>query len=87
MGGNPLREVLNRLRWEPGADVADVVLRHVSRTDGEAGTVEIAFSRVAEVLPAGVTLADGTFVPYHRVVAVVRGGETVWHAAPEEEAP
>jgi len=83
VGGNQLREVLNRLRWDPASTGAGVVLRYTSRIAGEARELEIGFSQVAEVLAEGVVLANGTFLPYHRLVAVMRGNETLWRTPGE----
>ena len=73
-----LRQILNRLRWNErdGPPTAVLVLR-VRHGDVEA-VEEVRFSTVLEILPAGVTLAGGTFIPYHRVVRAVRGGEVLW---------
>ncbi|MFH1175960.1 MAG: RNA repair domain-containing protein [Acidobacteriota bacterium] len=73
-----LRRILNRLRWDErdGPPSAVLVLR-VRHGDAEAAE-EVPFSAVVEILPAGVTLAGGIFIPYHRVVRATRGGELLW---------
>jgi uncharacterized protein (UPF0248 family) len=75
-----VRELLNRLRWDAGEDAAGVELDFVAR--GEAGErFEAArFAEVVEILPAGVVLSGGTFIPYHRLRCVRRGRETLWRA-------
>jgi uncharacterized protein (UPF0248 family) len=73
-----LRELLNRLRWDANAASEAVVLTMRSREGGVEKLEETVFDSVAAILPGGVTLADGTFVPYHRVVSVRRGGEVLW---------
>lgn len=78
MGENPLRDLLNQLRWDPAADEADTVLAVEVRADGRATVEEVAFTRIEEILAGGVTLRDGTFLPYHRVVTVTRRGERLW---------
>ena len=60
------------------------MLRYTSRIAGEESELEIGFSQVAEVVAEGVVLANGTFLPYHRLVAVTRGNETLWRTAGEE---
>lgn len=72
-----VREVLNRLRWAGGSP-GEVVLEIRVRQGGAERIDEIEFADVAEILPRGVTVADGTFLPYHRVVAVRRGEEVLW---------
>jgi uncharacterized protein (UPF0248 family) len=42
---------------------------------------EIEFASVSEILAGGVTVADGTFHPYHRLVCVKRGEEVLWHSS------
>jgi len=72
-----VREVLNRLRWAGGSP-GQVVLEIRVRQGGAERIDEIEFADVAEILPRGVTVADGTFLPYHRLVAVRRGEEVLW---------
>jgi len=73
-----LRELLNRLRWDVAAGREGVVLAVRTREGGVELVDEVSFDGVVEILPAGVTVADGTFVPYHRIVTVRRGDETLW---------
>jgi uncharacterized protein (UPF0248 family) len=73
-----LRDVLNRLRWDPHGGTGAVVLSVRVREDGAEGIEEIGFDSVIEILPGGVTVAGGVFLPYHRIVAVRRGEEVVW---------
>jgi len=72
-----VREVLNRLRWAGGSP-GQVVLEIRVRQGVAERIDEIEFADVVEILPRGVTVADGTFLPYHRVVAVRRGEEVLW---------
>ncbi len=39
---------------------------------------EVGFNSVIEILPLGVAVASGAFIPYHRIVAVRRGEEALW---------
>jgi uncharacterized protein (UPF0248 family) len=80
MIGGPLREVLNRLRWDAGEAAAGAWLAYRLRAGGEERDVEVSFTAVVAILPLGLTLADGTFLPYHRIVAVRRGGEVLWQS-------
>ena len=73
-----VREVLNRLRWDPRGGPEAVVLAVRVRMGGTESIEEIEFTSVLEILPGGVTVADGTFLPYHRVVTVRRGEEVLW---------
>ncbi len=73
-----MRELLNRLRWDPGAGPERVVLEVRVRESGEERIEEMRFEDVAQILPTGVTVAGGTFLPYHRVMAVRRKGEVLW---------
>ncbi len=75
-----VRELLNRLRWDPQAVPHAVVLMVRSRESGVERLREIDFGAVVEILPGGVMVADGTFLPYHRVVTVRRGEEVVWRS-------
>ncbi len=78
--GGPLREVLNRLRWNAGEMAGGAVITYREREGGDKRDGQVAFAEVAEILPRGVNLADGTYLPYHRVVAVRRGTEVLWHS-------
>ncbi|MEW6336087.1 MAG: DUF504 domain-containing protein [Acidobacteriota bacterium] len=79
-----LREVLNRLRWSPAEDGAPVILEVRNREAGEELVEGVRFEHVTEILAAGVCVADGTFLPYHRFVSVRRGGAALWTARPRE---
>ena len=72
--------MLNRLRWDAGATASEAALTYRVREGREEREEEVPFSAVVEILPLGLTLADGTFLPYHRVVAVHRGGEALWRS-------
>jgi uncharacterized protein (UPF0248 family) len=80
MAEKTLRDVLNRLRWDGSIIAAGAVIEFVTR--GESGEhIEVApLEQVTHVTAAGVTLAGGTFIPYHRVRHVRRGGEELWRA-------
>lgn len=50
------------------------------RERGVESIEEIEFASVSEILAGGVTVADGTFHPYHRLVSVRQGEEVLWHS-------
>jgi uncharacterized protein (UPF0248 family) len=75
---NPLRDFLNRIRWDPATEAEEVVLAVELRAEGRPSVEEVPFARIGEILPGGVELRDGTFLPYHRVVSVQRRGEWLW---------
>jgi uncharacterized protein (UPF0248 family) len=81
VGGNELRELLNRLRWRDAIGGADTVVEIRERTEAGEAVRVLPFVVLAEILPRGVTLADGTFIPYHRVLTVRRGDEVLWRAS------
>lgn len=75
-----IRELLNRLRWDPHTPGEGVVLLLRVRAERRETIQELPFESVGEILLAGVLSRDGTFLPYHRVVAVRRGAEWLWRA-------
>ncbi|MGE5234864.1 MAG: RNA repair domain-containing protein [Acidobacteriota bacterium] len=75
-----VRELLNRLRWDLAATAVGVVLEVRSREGGGEVIEAVRFEEVTDILPAGVVVADGTFLPYHRLVTVRRGDEVLWRA-------
>lgn len=75
-----LREQLNRLRWSTERDTDAVALTVTTREVGVALQRRVAFAEIRDILSEGVLLADGTFLPYHRVVALRRDAETLWRA-------
>ena len=80
MAERTLRDVLNRLRWDGSTTAAGTVIGFVTR--GENGEqVEMArLEQIADITATGVTLAGGTFIPYHRIRTVRRGREELWRA-------
>ncbi len=77
-----MREVLNRARWDRCRAPGAVVLTVLARDGGVERSHEVDFASVVDILPGGVTVADGTFLPYHRIVAVRRGEELLWDRGP-----
>ncbi|HPW54195.1 MAG: DUF504 domain-containing protein [Thermoanaerobaculaceae bacterium] len=80
-----VRELLNRLRWDPTAVRVGVTIELRVRKQGRETTQQLPFELVQEILPAGVVSQDGTFLPYHRIVAVRRGREVLWPAPARSE--
>lgn len=78
-----LRDVLNRLRWDVGGVAVPTVLAVRIREGRKEQIREIDFDSVTEILPRGVLVADGTFLPYHRVIAVRHGEEVLWRSSGE----
>jgi uncharacterized protein (UPF0248 family) len=80
VAGHALRDLLNRLRWDRVAGGESVVVEIRERNEDGEGVRTLPFAALVEILPLGVTLADGTFIPYHRVLTVRRSDEVVWRA-------
>ena len=78
MGGTTLRDLLNRLRWGAGGDAGGVAIGYLVRDEGGERLDTVDLAGVVEILPAGVTLSGGTFIPYHRIRGVRRGREELW---------
>jgi uncharacterized protein (UPF0248 family) len=75
-----LRTLLNQLRWDATADAEGVLLVVRVRHGVEAHEEEVPFTDIVDILAAGVTSAEGAFLPYHRVVAVRRRDEVLWRS-------
>jgi uncharacterized protein (UPF0248 family) len=75
-----VRDLLNELRWDARAATDEVVVAFRTREGGAEGVEEVAFRAIAEILAGGVTVEGGTFLPYHRFVAVRRGREVLWQS-------
>ncbi len=73
-----LRGLLNEFRWSPATESHGVVIEVRTREAGAEEVAEVDFESVLEILPRGVTLVGGTFLPYHRFVRVRRGAEVLW---------
>jgi uncharacterized protein (UPF0248 family) len=73
-----LRELLNRLRWDAGRKPSALRLNILEREGPHETLRPVEFGDVTSVLPGGVELADGTFIPYHRIREVWQSGEMVW---------
>ncbi len=78
MASNALRDLLNRVRWHAGERGAAVTVAVRVRRHGSEVMEQHDFAEVAEVSAGGLTLRDGTFLPFHRVVGVSLDGRSVW---------
>lgn len=78
----PLRELLNRIRWDPEFAKGAFTLGYVDRVAHEDQTVPLGSVRIDE--PAGMlsfTDTEGVArrIPLHRVRTVYKNGAVVWH--------
>lgn len=83
---NQLRDVLNRLRWDPGRVEAGIQIVVLVRRGGSETREGIPFEDVVEIGSRGVVLGDGTFLPFHRIREVRRGGDELWRRPPRPRA-
>jgi uncharacterized protein (UPF0248 family) len=75
---NDLRDLLNRLRWDPGEETGGAEILVLVRRAGESQIESVPFDHLAEITSAGVVVADGTFLPFHRIQQVRRRGDVLW---------
>jgi uncharacterized protein (UPF0248 family) len=78
MASNALRDLFNRVRWHGGERGASLSFAVRCRRDGAEVLRQHDGAEVVAVSAGGLTLQDGTFLPYHRIVAVSLDGRTVW---------
>ena len=70
------RDTLNYLRWGEGSDLSDVEIEYIHR--GAPGdTKTVMGNDVVELGRSFLELA-GASIPYHRITAIRRGGETLF---------
>ncbi len=81
-----VRDLLNRLRWDALSRPEGVVIEVRTREAGGERVEPFPFASVLEVLPAGVLVEGGVFLPYHRFARVRRGDEVLWPPAAEARA-
>lgn len=84
---NPPREFLNQHRWHHD-DLSELVVLVVHR--GAPGDQRrVLGEAIADITGDGFTVAaddeaeDVVFIPFHRVLRVLRGGVTLWPASAE----
>lgn len=80
MAQRTLRELVNRLRWDGGTTPEGVVIGFLTRTESGEHVEVAILEQITHVTATGVTLAGGTFIPYHRIRIVRRDHETLWRA-------
>jgi len=84
---NELRDLLNRLRWDPGEEAEGIEIMVLVRRAGGAQIEAVPFDHLAEITSAGVVVADGTFLPFHRIQQVRRHGNALWRRSVSPPAP
>jgi len=84
----PIRELLNRIRWDPEFGKGDFVVGYYDRVEDRILRVPISELRFdpEDHFAVEVAAADGEFhtdgefhsVPLHRVKEVYKDGELIW---------
>lgn len=78
----PLEDLLNRVRWDPGFAKGTFALGYVDRVAGQEEIVPFAEVRLDAEHPGmfGVEDEYGTLrhIPLHRVRTVYRDGAVIW---------
>jgi uncharacterized protein (UPF0248 family) len=78
----PIRELLNRIRWDPEFGKGDFVVGYYDRVEDRILRVPISELRFdpEDHFAVEVAAADGEFhsVPLHRVKEVHKDGELIW---------
>lgn len=79
MKPNPIREELNRHRWQTGdLDQVTLVVRHRGAPGDEA---QIRGSEIVSILPDGIQMQgapdgeEGSFIPFHRILRITMESE------------
>ena len=76
-----VRELLNGLRWDGRNAPSDVFVVVRARRGGVESVEEVGLGEIVDILPGGVTVAGGVFLPFHRFVTVRRGEVVLWSNA------
>lgn len=76
---NELRELLNRLLWNP-AENTEKGEYLIGYRDGEAEQ-EIRLDGIAKVDSFGFTTVGDIYIPLHRIRVVKKGKEILWRKA------
>jgi uncharacterized protein (UPF0248 family) len=81
-----LRELLDRIRWDPAFGAGDFRLGTWDRVRGEVVQVRLGDAVLEKGNHFSFAVVDGTGdsrrVPFHRVRRVWRDGEVIWSRAP-----
>ncbi len=77
MRRNPLRLLLNKLRWDPRFREDEVKIYYLHRTE-EGEEYRILLLSEVRDLGSDFMILDGAMIPYHRVVRVEYKGKTLY---------
>ncbi len=72
-----IRDILNRLKWDPRFDFRDVEVVYVDRVAGK-GYSSLSGEEIEDVGHKFIFLTGDVMIPMHRVVEVKYRGRTVW---------
>ena len=72
-----IRDILNRLKWDPRFDFRDVEVVYVDRVAGK-GYSSLSGEEIEDVGHKFIFLIGDVMIPMHRVVEVKYKGRTVW---------
>jgi len=86
-----IEEIFSRMLWDPRERREDYEVIFVSR--GRPGDIESATGKNIKVLKGALEVRTGwetKYIPFHRIVAIIRRGEPIWisprwrHLLPEK---
>lgn len=79
----PIHELLSRIRWDEAFGAADFTLGYYDRVEGQILLVPLKAVqfKLGDHFSFQVMDEEGEVhtVPFHRVKAVYRNGERIWH--------
>jgi len=75
MEGKNIRDLLNKIIWDPREDKQGY---NITYKDRFAGEVDISFSQILEVDKKGMIVLGDTYIPFHRIKQVKKENEVVW---------
>jgi len=82
----PIRDLLNRIRWDPDFGFAKFVIGYYDRVTGQI--VKVPFESLGfepgDHFSFELTTEDGVVhtIPLHRIREVYRNGELIWRRRP-----
>lgn len=71
------KDVLNKLKWKEGENLADATIYYVSRGSPD-DTASVSGNEVKDIEAFGFELKSGSFIPYHRIYRIDYRGETIF---------
>ena len=75
-----IREIFSRMKWAPGEKVSDYIVIFVTR--GAPGNIEkVNGEKIVKVGKGAIEVdlhGEIKYIPFHRIVAVIRRGEVLW---------